>query len=546
MFGAAFFFLAAATPMVMAQDCISLPFLAFISNTTQFDDKLNQYIATDFARQKYEQILGCSGLDLSNTSNLYARYTASSICNSIVQNSKDPCSLSDADSKPLCADTCAQQAISEQIIISDTETCKQPSPDAMDQIRADFTVCSLPSSSLSGDCISGAQNEPENCGYSGNLAGLCLYCSKSSPNSTDSCCENSGVTTRCEGVTLPSTTSLPPLFPTETVTASAEPSGTGTAAPVASGGGLSSGQIAGVVVGSVLGALLLLGLLIFLIRRRRRRGSQGGSVFNQPTPARSGTDGMSFNPVGITGPSQQGYEVLHGGRIARMSALEAQSPDSSPQGAAVDGAAARRRQPTSSSDYAESPDEHTRKRPLQPPPGRRNGSLSSTSALGLNTDPSSPQSNSAGGDFSSPQGVGSQQSEQLPFFKDYYSTDEIHPNDKVSTLWAYQPRAGDEFELERGDMLKVIGLWDDGWATGVRLSQRAEDWDPKRRMKRDSGVSNGSSGPSSPTAGEVKAFPLVCVCLPEHWKKTVDGDLSTETDSSVGGLPVQGNRKRDS
>ena len=29
----------------------------------------------------------------------------------------------------------------------------------------------------------------------------------------------------------------------------------------------------------------------------------------------------------------------------------------------------------------------------------------------------------------------------------------------VVSVWAYQPRANDGFELERGDMVKVVGLW---------------------------------------------------------------------------------------
>jgi hypothetical protein len=58
--------------------------------------------------------------------------------------------------------------------------------------------------------------------------------------------------------------------------------------------------------------------------------------------------------------------------------------------------------------------------------------------------------------------ISNQTSEQLPYFKDYYSSEDIHPGDKVACLWAYAPRAPDEFELERGDMLKVIGIWDDG------------------------------------------------------------------------------------
>ena len=30
---------------------------------------------------------------------------------------------------------------------------------------------------------------------------------------------------------------------------------------------------------------------------------------------------------------------------------------------------------------------------------------------------------------------------------------------------------------------------------------------------------------------------LVCVCLPEHWRKTIEGDTSTDTGSGGGGPP---------
>ena len=133
---------------------------------------------------------------------------------------------------------------------------------------------------------------------------------------------------------------------------------------------------------------------------------------------------------------------------------------------------------------------------------------------------------SSGGDFTSPDSHG--QSEQLNFFKDYYSQDEIRPSDLVSTLWAYEPRAADEFQLERGDMIKVLGIWDDGWATGVRVNERAEEYDPKRKEHRDSGVSSSSG--LRDTSSELKAFPLVCVCLPQHWKSTVQEETASEAE----------------
>jgi len=344
-------------------------------------------------------------------------------------------------------------------------------------------------------------------------------------------------------------TSSPTSSPTSSQTSSSSsPTATGVALKSK---GLSGGAIAGIVVGSVVGVALLIGLIVLLVLcLRRRKGSQNGSVFNQPSPARRGQSGMAYNPVGTT-TTPEGYEVLPGGRIARMSALEGHSGDSPPRGglgaigaggaaagAAAGYAAGRRRHhdQSSSDEYGDSPISNTQPGVLRPPPtGRRNGSLSSNSVLG-GEDPQSPHSGS-GGDLSSPQGMASQQSEQLPFFKDYYSQDEIHPGDKVATLWAYQPRAGDEFALERGDMLKVVGIWDDGWATGVMIDERADEWDAKRNAQRDSGVSNtsGRRDESPAASGEIKAFPLVCVCLPDHWRKTIEGDGSTETGSSVPG-----------
>jgi len=115
-------------------------------------------------------------------------------------------------------------------------------------------------------------------------------------------------------------------------------------------------------------------------------------------------------------------------------------------------------------------------------------------------------------------------SEQLPFFKDYYSNDDIHPNDLVSVLWAYQARANDEFALERGDMLRVVGIWDDGWGTGVKYPMLTEEYleQPNSKLKLGEGRD-----------GEIKAFPLVCVCLPQHWKTTIEGKDEAKTGSKV-------------
>lgn len=203
-----------------------------------------------------------------------------------------------------------------------------------------------------------------------------------------------------------------------------------------------------------------------------------------------------------------------GGRVTRMSAIEG-SPDE---------AEMHENSPDGEDAYnAKSSSEDATPRSfaggIAPPKRRRSGSLSSSSMLAMRG-----AGNASPGDtFSSPDTA---QSEQLDFFKDYYSQDEIHRHDTVATLWAYQPRAGDEFELERGDMLKVLGIWDDGWATGVRVRMHIDDWRENDKILRDSGMS-GSRANTPEEYGDVKAFPLVCVCLPQHWRRTVDGE-STE------------------
>lgn len=488
------------------------PFLAFVSNRESFDEQLTQYVNNGYVQFKYDDIFGCNDVRPANYSSYYARYTTSFLCNGIIQNSKEPCKLSSADSQPLCADSCAELALSEEQIVS-SDLCDGRNGDFADQLRADFTNCALPANSISGSCIAGETNEPDDCGFSNNLMGLCNFCRASTVNGTDSCCVTSNSTGRCQNVELPVFSTISNLFSSTTSPTSSPTSNSTAAASSGGGSGLSGGAIAGIVVGSVLGFILLVALIIllFMCLRRKRGDSKAGSLLNQPSPQRKGVVSASYNqPM-----SQPGYEVLPGGRVARMSALQDDQ-------AGVGPVVGPRNYTSHTDPYGDSPE--SREKALAAGIIKGNGS------------PGSDSHGSSPGDFSSPEGVASGQSEQLPFFKDYYSNDDIHPGDRVSVLWAYQPRAGDEFELERGDMLKVVGIWDDGWATGVRINDRAEDYDGKHKVQRDSGVSNGSTAreDESPTpSGEIKAFPLVCVCLPEAWKKTVEGDTSTEAGSGM-------------
>lgn len=470
---------------------------------------------------RYVDLLGCEGFNSSAYGDYYAQYTISVICNGLVQSSMDECNLSTAQAEPLCAETCALMAMSEERIMINKNLCPRinGNKNYMDEIRSDFTICSNPKNSLSTTCVDGSTNEPDNCGFASNTVGLCSYCSSSSANSTDTCCIASNAETRCEGVSIPNTTAtLQPI-----VTTSAPP-GAG------AGHGLSGGAIAGIVIGSVVGAAILVALAVMLWICARRRQSQPDAGLNQPNPQRKGVSPPMQRLDSPQSPTNM-INMVPGGRVARMSALR-EVPSSSPAyswRSAAMFASAKYSDSSDSEAMGASPGAMSRRIP--PVTGKRHGSLSSSSVLaGLESD-SSPRSGTVGSGTiqqSSPEGVTSGQSEQLSYFRDYYSQDDIRPGDKVAALWAYSPRAGDEFELDRGEMLKVVGIWDDGWATGVRLPERAEDYDIRHREQRDSGVSNGSQRPSPAPSGEIKAFPLVCICLPQHWRKIIEGSVQED------------------
>lgn len=381
------------------------------------------------------------------------------------------------------------------MIVSSPDLCGTPSDNAITQLRADFTNCALPAGSITDTCIPGYVNEGTNCGYQSNLDGLCTYCNSSAVNSTDSCCVTSDAGTRCANVRLPVFTSVQPLFTTSTTPATSStggslaPTGNAIGSDTARTDGLSGGQIAGIVVGTVIGAAILLALLILgCIFVRRRNDRRDHDSFGKPSP-----------PYQATPPAdeKQGQFVpLGGARVSRLAAMD--GPNSPP--------------------YAPSPGNRSPFSGLNSPyRGRGMATAAAAAAIaqrGKSSSEDHPDSSPNNGTSSPEEGTSG--SEQLDEFKDYYSTDAIRPGDTVSTLWDYQPRARDEFALERGDMLRVAGIWDDGWATGVRVPQMAHEWQELRtgQQQRDSVVSEGDSpGGSSPiVTGEVKAFPVRSSC----------------------------------
>ena len=142
---------------------------------------------------------------------------------------------------------------------------------------------------------------------------------------------------------------------------------------------------------------------------------------------------------------------------------------------------------------------------------------------------------------------------------DHYSTNAIVPQSEVVALWSYTPRLQVEMALERGDVVRIENLYDDGWALGRKLKVKVWDLPDDRSTTRDSGIGTSQRESSStahrlstesppgeppstsrsdkgkeresPEAGSIKAFPMVCVCHRDAWAEVTIS--STVADNQV-------------
>ena len=111
----------------------------------------------------------------------------------------------------------------------------------------------------------------------------------------------------------------------------------------------------------------------------------------------------------------------------------------------------------------------------------------------------------------------------MPFFREPYSHSVFHAGDVVAVVWSYQPLTQDEFALERGDMIEIVNIWNDGWATGRFSPDRIDAWESKHGILIETDLIDlgDSAELTKEPTNMVKAFPLVCVCAPRYWRKAI-------------------------
>ena len=208
---------------------------------------------------------------------------------------------------------------------------------------------------------------------------------------------------------------------------------------------------------------------------------------------------------------------------------------------------------------------------LPPPPPRGYGTAAAAGALaGVVAGASSSRAGSSGGNgngngngnggkrgsrtsmtvSSVSPGTEGSEAASVSVVADHYSTNAIVQQSEVVALWSYTPRLADEMGLERGDVVRIENLYDDGWALGRKLRTKVWDLGDERSTERDSGLgtshreststvpeggiasapgekpaSRGTTSRSSEKdkgkdkeeTGSIKAFPMVCVCHRDAW-----------------------------
>ena len=277
----------------------AFPFFSSVSDVRSFDAAALNYFSDpyQFRNTKFNTQLGCY-----NASTATIRYQRTVLCSMWVNekwstqcmaqystslshpHESRPLTRTDGSAaatsqKMVCQSTCLEYSASEKALTEDQTYC--PGEDYTNgnrsyQLNKDFVDCTNWTSLATNNtatCVSGDSSEG-NCGYGTSTAQLCGFCQGSSP---DDCCYAGTHISQLlhyfdpqsmviDDLYLANTDvsvcgySLPPK-PSASSSASANPSATSGSLQDSHGAltskSLSGGQIAGIVVGSVIGGLLV-------------------------------------------------------------------------------------------------------------------------------------------------------------------------------------------------------------------------------------------------------------------------------------------------
>lgn len=480
------------------------PWMAQVNDVASFDDQFSQYWTdpTRFRRTKINIGLQCNR---TGSANVTLQYERTVFCAQFTQISYSAQCNAGTQAKMVCQNTCTQYSASQQAIVANPGICAptniltaQHNATRSQTLTKDFTQCTnwtTLATNNTNTCIEGPANEG-NCGYGPFVsAQLCQACDPSGNNTISSCCTASNTNlTDCASFGFPGAARV--------AAAAAATSSSSSSAAVASetnggsssaassrennnGPDLSGGQLAGIIVGCIVGALLLGALIAFLIFGRRRRDQDpearrgGGGIYSAAGAASSGRASSGDKPWhsedhmsrrSLAGSPEMEKSAGGPSNTMSMNALGAGLG----AGAAGIGAAG----------YAA----HREQEQRAPSPANRPTSQALTS--------------SSGGDKGA----------TVPMVRDQYTGQDIHVGEEVVAIYPYNASLNDELTLEPEQRVTIVRLYDDGWALGrtadgsegalplVCVSSTKGDL-PGRRGGNGSGTGTGTSDDEGMTSG---------------------------------------------
>ncbi|EMR09196.1 hypothetical protein PNEG_02533 [Pneumocystis murina B123] len=530
----------------------TFPFLSLVNNVNEFDEQLESYIINYYTKNKYGNFYGCSMEDISDTNKFYARFTKTILCASVIQESIVACNLTAANSRPVCADTCAEWTSSEAFILQHYCTNRTLEND-LSLIRFDFAVCTSPSASFSLECIKGKSNEPQSCGFGTNILGLCQYCNSSFSNSIDTCCALSNLSSCASlnySISIPSLTDLIPTFTTpitsNTISSSSLPTIPINEQEKSNTAKLSQKTMSFIIILSIIIIIIILSLLILLIilsfnKRRKIRNTMSKlnsakQPFIEEDPYKrnylslfrteNNSNTLNYNTL----PIQKNSDYFNRTIITSTPEKELLSANN------------ENKQVKSYKNFYNIADLNKNHKLYQ---NTTPSSLKFDSYKSLNhhasqiTENNSESINTIA--LKNPKSrptssIGQDRVAILPIvmsMKDYYSDHQITRNTEVVALYIYEPKMPDEMILERGDIIHVVSVWDDGWCSGIKIGKLDNFNTKKNTFKNNIKYLQSTNKNVSKLETEIqideltiKAFPLVCVCHKDSWKDVIESDIS--------------------
>ncbi|PWN31618.1 uncharacterized protein FA14DRAFT_91499 [Meira miltonrushii] len=290
------------------------PWMAQVSDVTSFDDQFSQYWTdpTRFTRTKINIGLQCNR---TGSANVTLQYERTVYCAEFTQISYSAQCNAGTQAKMVCQNTCRQYAASEQAIVANPAICAptsiltaQHNATRSQTLTKDFTQCtdwnSLATNN-SNTCVEGSANEG-NCGYGPyTSAQLCQACDPSGNNTISSCCTASNTNlSDCASFGYPGAARVAAAASASSSSSSAAAASDTNGSSAASrynksGPDLSGGQLAGVIVGCIVGALLLGALIAFLLFGSPEMEKSAGGPSNAMNMNALGAAGLGAGAAGI-------------------------------------------------------------------------------------------------------------------------------------------------------------------------------------------------------------------------------------------------------